>query len=286
MQTIIRQTDNHGMSALQPTYSQHHPLQKVLAIDTSTERMTVAIGAGGNAQPVGVFEGVGGAQASAQLIPVIQQLLADAGWTLAELDTIAFGCGPGSFTGLRTACAVVQGLAVAARPGGIPVLPVNTLLAVAEEARWQCLQSSEKPLHHVLALLDARMDEMYVAEYEWHAPAGESPHWQMHGTPWLSAPEALNTSAMSDVAPCLAGNAMALYGDRFPSHWHAAQQTVVWPTATALLRLAPSLWAQGLAVDAAGAQPLYVRDKVAQTTEERERIKALKAAQAQQEDQA
>lgn len=286
MQTIIRQTDNHGMSALQPTYSQHHSLQKVLAIDTSTERMSVAIGAGGNAQPVGVFEGVGGAQASAQLIPVIQQLLADAGWTLAELDAIAFGCGPGSFTGLRTACAVVQGLAVAGRPGGIPVLPVNTLLAVAEEARWQCVQSGTKPPHHVLALLDARMDEMYVAECEWHTPASELPHWQMHGTPWLSAPEALNTSAMSDVAPCLAGNAMALYGDRFPSHWHAAQQIGVWPTATALLRLAPSLWAQGLAVDAAGAQPLYVRDKVAQTTEERERIKALKAAHAQQEGQA
>jgi tRNA threonylcarbamoyladenosine biosynthesis protein TsaB len=284
MPTIIWQTDNHGMSTPPPD---HAPLalHKVLAIDTSTERMSVALGAGGAVAPVATYEGAGGAQASSQLIPVILDLLAQAGWTLAELDALAFGCGPGSFTGLRTACAVVQGLAVAARPGGIPVLPVNTLLAVAEEARWQCLQTGHAAPSLVVALLDARMDEMYVAPCLWQTDAHGSGHWHTIGHPWLSAPEALSVPG-ADVpspeaaspTPWLAGNAMALYGERLPPHWQACPQIVAWPTATAMLRLAPSLWAQGLAVDAAGAQPLYVRDKVAKTTEERERIKAQKAA--------
>ena len=75
----------------------------------------------------------------------------------------------------------------------------------------------------------------------------------------------------------LAGNAMAVYGARLPDAWAAVPQVVAWPTAAAILRLAGALWAKGEAVEAADAQPVYVRDKVAQTTEERERIKAAKA---------
>lgn len=268
--------DNHGMSApVSPTLP-----SKVLALDTSTDRLSVALGE--NGRVVQTHEGAGGAQASSTLIPVIQSLLGTAGWTLAELDAIAFGCGPGSFTGLRTACAVVQGLAVGARPGGIPVLPVNTLLAVAEEARWLWAQAGT-PVpagDRIVAVLDARMDEMYVAEARL-TPQGP----RLAGPPWLSAPETLRLgngwpehTPTSTPPPWLAGNAMAVYGARLPAPWQTCHQQAAWPTATALLRLLPGLWAEGQAVDAARAQPLYVRDKVAQTTAEREQIKADKLA--------
>ena len=101
--------------------------------------------------------GPGGAQASTTLIPAIRALLAQAGLTFARLDAVVFGRGPGSFTGLRTACSVAQGLAFGARGGlGVPVLPVDSLLAVAEQA-MQSLQSewesfsaaAEKPRQEV-----------------------------------------------------------------------------------------------------------------------------------------
>ena len=258
------------------------PGARVLALDTSTDRLSVALGSPDQPEGWLLHEGAGGAQASAALIPLIRQLLEQAGWPLAGLDAIAFGCGPGSFTGLRTACAVVQGLAYAARPGGIPVLPVNTLLAVAEQARWQREQRGEPCPERLVAALDARMDELYVAEF---ALAGSPAQPRLASGPWLSAPEALQLAdgwpeAGTGSAPLLAGNAMAVYGARLPPAWQAAQQESAWPTAAAMLRLAPALWAAGAAVPAAAAQPLYVRDKVAQTTEERERIKAEKLAAA------
>lgn len=265
--------------------------ERVLALDTSTDRLSLAVGRPGDA-PLAAHQGPGGAQASATLIPLIQTLLAQVGWRLDELDAIAFGCGPGSFTGLRTACAVVQGLAVAARPAGLPVLPVNTLLAVAQAAR-----AGAAPLaagQRVLAVLDARMDELYVAEAEVVAtPATDggttapSGSLRLLGPAWLSRPEALCTPAGWPLAPAdpgaappalLAGNAFAAYGTRLPAAWQAVPQVEAWPTAAALLSLLPHAWAQGEAVAAAGAQPLYVRDKVAQTTEERERLKAERAA--------
>ena len=258
------------------------PGARVLALDTSTERLSIALGCPQRPEGWLLHEGAGGAQASATLIPRILALLAQAGWRLAELDAIAFGCGPGSFTGLRTACAVVQGLAVAARPGGIPVLPVNTLLAVAEQARWQIVQRGEPLPARIVAALDARMDELYVAEVEL---AGDPARPLLDGRAWLSAPEALQLAdgwpdAGSGSAPLLAGNAQVVYGERLPPAWRVLRHEPAWPTAAAMLRLAPALWAAGAAVPAAAAQPLYVRDKVAQTTEERERLKAAKLAAA------
>jgi tRNA threonylcarbamoyladenosine biosynthesis protein TsaB len=230
----------------------------VLAFDTSTEQLSIAVRRG---ERVWTHEGAGGAQSSATLIPLIQQLLAEAGLALAQLDAIAFGRGPGSFTGLRTACAVAQGLALGS---GVPLLPVDTLLAVAEEARHAF------GAQRTVALLDARMEEIYAARYDFeaHGPLGE-PAAGAEG-PLLMAPESLA------VPPgwALAGNAFAAYGERLPA---AAARHAVLPTAAALLRLAPALLAAGRTVPAAQAWPLYGRDKVAQTTEDRAAIKAAAA---------
>ena len=237
-----------------------------LAFDTSTDVLSLAVARG---EQVWTQTLPGGAQASSGLIPAVLALLTQADMTLASLDAIVFGRGPGSFTGLRTACAVAQGLAFGA---GVPVLPVDTLLAVAEEARWAQLQAGtvvpDAELT-VLALLAARMDEVYSAAYRWQQLPGR---WQEVTPLRVGAPESV---AMPVGQPVLqAGNAFAAYGDRLPPVVPGVGRCEALPTAAALLRLAPALWAQGLAVSAEQAMPLYIRDKVANTTAEREAMKA------------
>ncbi len=231
----------------------------LLAFDTSTETLSVAVQT--TAGTVWEHTGTGGAQASASLIPTINRLMAQAGLAFKDLRAIAFGCGPGSFTGLRTACSVAQGLGFGA---DVPLLPLDSLLAVAEEARHT------HGALRVLSLLDARMDEVYAAHYQFHA--GSDPGtWQRVGGMHLLKPEAVQ----ADAGETLAGNAFAAYASRLPPH---APRVDALPTATALLRLAPSALAAGQAVPAAQALPLYVRDKVAQTTAERAAIVAARLA--------
>jgi tRNA threonylcarbamoyladenosine biosynthesis protein TsaB len=187
----------------------------------------------------------GGAKTSAALIPAIMALLKEADLTLQQLDAIVFGRGPGSFTGLRTACSVAQGLAFGA--GGIPVLPVDTLLAVAEEAR---INSDSTQIQ---AVLDARMGEVYTASYVYKDDV-----WNTHSDIQLLKPDQLQFEAGFH----LAGNCL-----------DEANRITALPTATAMLRLAPAMLAAGLGVPADQALPLYVRDKVAQTTSERAALK-------------
>ncbi len=226
-----------------------------LAFDTSTDVLSLGVALGEQRHTCTL---AGGAQASASLIPAAMDQLAQAGMALGELDAIVFGRGPGSFTGLRTACAVAQGLAFGA---DVPVLPVDTLLAVAEEARVLA-GVTDQPLT-VLALLDARMDEVYSAAYDW-----DGRQWAQRAPLQVGAPEQVALPQATRVL--MAGNAFEAYGDRLP----AGERIAALPTAAALLRLAPALWAAGQAVPAEQAMPLYIRDKVAQTTAEREAAKA------------
>ena len=223
----------------------------LIAFDTSTERTSVAVQRG---DVVVARDEEGGARASATLLPAILGALAEAGMTLADLDAIAFGRGPGAFTGLRAACSVAQGLAFGA---GKPVLPIDSLLAIAEEARRGAASV------RVWALLDARMDQIYAAEYE-HA----SGRWTTRVAPFLTDCEALAARWHEAPPTLVAGNAIAAFGARLAIGAATAAPEAM-PTATALLRLATTAWHDGAAVDAALALPLYVRDKVAQTESER-----------------
>lgn len=227
---------------------------KLLAFDTSTETLSIAVSAGAGA-PVLEHTAPGGARASAELIPALQALLARAGLALAALDAIAFGRGPGSFTGLRTAAAVAQGLGFGA---GVPVLAIDTLLAVAEEARGSAGAT------RVVAVLDARMGEVYFGAYE-HAEG----RWHTRQAPALGRP----AEVACPPGWVLAGNAIDLHRDALPAH---AGRIEAMPTARALLRLAPQEFASGAPHGAAQALPLYIRDKVAQTTEERAAERARK----------
>ena len=225
----------------------------LLAFDTATEHLSIALAVHGR---VWTHEAAGGAQASARLIPAILALLAQAGVTLRELDAIAFGRGPGAFTGLRTACSVAQGLAFGA---GKRVLPIDSLLAVAEDARGR---DSE---HHVSgSTMDARMDEIYAAQYVPAHGAG-----RCSTAPMLTTPAALNERWQAQPPQLVAGSALAAFGERLRIGAAACAPDAL-PRAAAMLPLARALWAQGGAVDAALALPLYLRDKVAQTTLERD----------------
>ena len=229
---------------------------KLLAFDTSTETLSIALTDG---ECSWRHSGVGGAQASRSLLPSIEALMRQAALRYAELDAIAFGAGPGSFTGLRTACSVAQGLGFAA---GVRLLPVDSLLAVAEDARASC-----SGFEHVLAALDARMNQLYIARYSW-----ADGRFNQHGEFELMAPE----RCVLEPGWKLAGNALPTYADRLPPGVQARHIAAL-PTADAMLRLAPELIAAGALVEPEHALPRYVRDKVAQTTAERAAIAAAAA---------
>ncbi|MEP6874941.1 MAG: tRNA (adenosine(37)-N6)-threonylcarbamoyltransferase complex dimerization subunit type 1 TsaB [Burkholderiales bacterium] len=235
-------------------------MESLLAFDTATELLSVAVVAHGR---VLTHEAAGGAQASATLIPAILALLAKAGVTLRALDAIAFGRGPGAFTGLRTACSVAQGLAFGANK---PLLPIDTLLAVAEDAR------AGRESLRVWVAMDARMDEVYAAQY-----AFADGVWAALDAPMLTTPAVLNARWQAQPPQLVAGSALAAFGARL-AVGDALLAPAALPRAASMLPLARALWAQGGAVDAAHALPLYLRDKVAQTTLEREAVRAAKEA--------
>ena len=148
----------------------------LLAFDTSTESMALAVQG-----PAGVCWAVepGGALASAALLPGLQRLLAQAGLTLRQVEAIAFGQGPGAFTGLRTSCAVAQGLGFGL---GCRLLPVDSLLIVAEDARMQA--APQAAAFEVVVAMDARMDEAYAGQYLW-----AQARWQtLSAVGWIGRP--------------------------------------------------------------------------------------------------
>lgn len=258
---------------------------RFLAFDTSTERMSIAVCDGAR---LWQHEGAGAAQSSATLIPAILQLMSGAGLRLDQLGAIAFGRGPGSFTGLRTACAVAQGLALGA---GVAVLPIDTLLAVAEEARfqWTLAHPDQTGPQRITALLDARMDEMYVQHFSLAGGA-----WQALAPCALLKPEAVQWPAPAHTQgpafSLMAGNVFEVYAARLPALPPGSDCLKLLPSASAMLRLAPALAAAGALREASQALPLYVRDKVALTTDERDQAKrqlaqAAETAQTAQEAQ-
>jgi tRNA threonylcarbamoyladenosine biosynthesis protein TsaB len=234
----------------------------LLAIDSSTERLALALQWGGRAWTV---EEAGGAQASARIVPQLMSLLEQAGATLQALDAIGFARGPGAFTGLRTACAVAQGLAFGA---GRPVLPLDSLLVVAEDAR---AASGAEAGFEVWVATDARMGEVYAGRYAWRGD-----RWDVLAAPALYELDALHARWQGEPPRVVAGSALAAFGERLSTQGaacHPAERS----RAEALLRVAQQAWRRGEAVDADQALPLYLRDKVALTTAEREALRTVEA---------
>ena len=225
----------------------------LIAIETSTELASVALWHQGQV----ISRESSGAQTHSMNVPgLIQSLLKEAGLTLAQCDAIAFGCGPGSFTGVRTACGLAQGLAFGAQ---LPVVPVVTLLAMAERAR---AAGTESVCHDVLALLDARMGEVYWSQYRYDA--GDQT-WQTVTEPRLSAAASVEPQGK----PVICGNGLMAYANDMTHVSDLIQMPDVMPHAADVAKLALSAIASGNVLPARDAQPLYLRNKVALTTQER-----------------
>lgn len=219
----------------------------LLAIDTSTDACSAALAVGAELRER--FE-IAPRTHSQLILPMVESLLAKAGLTLGEIDALAFGCGPGSFTGVRIATGVAQGIAFGA---DLPVLPVSTLAALAQDAH------DEYGATHVLAALDARMNEVYWGAYAisehglmqlqgeegvyppGHVPVPGTGPWQGAGSGWQRYAALLQTR--------LPGKISAIYADHHPR-------------ARAIAQLGVHAFKQGQAVSAELAQPVYLRNEV------------------------
>ncbi|MFZ5502204.1 MAG: tRNA (adenosine(37)-N6)-threonylcarbamoyltransferase complex dimerization subunit type 1 TsaB [Pseudomonadota bacterium] len=238
---------------------------RILALETSTEYCSVALWQDG---VVSARCELVGQKHSEVLMAMLDGLLKEAGVTVTQLDGIAFGKGPGSFTGVRIACGVAQGLALGAN---LSVVGVCTLEALAQASQHD----------RVVAALDARMGEIYLAAYE-RLDAG----WNTLCEPCL---------CKAEDAPGLVGEGWFGVGSGFAADTPASQQHAAAgsgaltrhfgkqlsgvdaraiPQASAISQLAAIQFRRGNALDAALALPLYLRNKVALTTREREAVRA------------
>jgi tRNA threonylcarbamoyladenosine biosynthesis protein TsaB len=224
---------------------------RILALETSTEYCSVALWQDG---AIAQRSELAGQKHSELLIAMLDVLLKDAGLGIKDLDGIAFGMGPGSFTGVRIACGAAQGLAFGA---SLPVAGVCTLQALAE--------ATGEP--RVIAALDARMGEIYHAAYEKRDGV-----WVAVSEPRLCKPE--EAPPVPGVGWFGAGSGFAMHGavlsGCYAGQLQGADGAAV-PQAAAIAALGAARFAQGRGVDAAEALPLYLRDKVALKTSERER---------------
>ena len=222
---------------------------RVLAIESSTDMLSIA--AGDEERRAERAERAGQTH-SARALPLIDAVLAERGWRPQDLDAIAFGAGPGSFTGVRIACGIAQGLALGAAK---PVIGVGTLEALAEQAFAR---------HHaprVFACMDARMHEVYVAAFERHGAAWHeiaAPAVLKPGDVVLPEGRWFGAGDGFAAAPALAGLA-GLEGT----------DAALVPSAGAVLALALLRLARGEGAAADDALPLYVRHRVALTAAER-----------------
>lgn len=224
---------------------------RILAFDTSGNWCSVAfVDSHGVTQQE---EPVGNAQ-SERLLPIAHEVLQRAGAALEDIDAIAFGAGPGSFTGVRIAASVAQGLALGLER---PVIGVCTLEAIAWQARH------DRAIEHVIACTDARMGEVYIAAYEWR-----DGRWNEASSPAVLKPEAVQLPSPAAWVGC--GNGFAAY----PTLASRLSLAEVLPdmraSAEAIAEMARMRVASGITGDPAHALPLYVRHRVALTTAERE----------------
>jgi len=225
----------------------------LLAIDTSTDFCSVAASRGGELfsrhEPA--------AQRQAEIIlGMLDAVLAEAQLEFARIEGIAFGAGPGSFTGLRIAAGVAQGLALAR---GVRVVGVGSLLALAESV------AEELEADRIVSCIDAHMGEVYYAAYR---KLGDA--WEEICAPGLCTPDAAPVLPGGDWTGC--GSGFAVYADRLSARLGSvvsALRPAAAPTARAVLRLALPRFAAGEAADAADAVPVYLRDRVALKTGER-----------------
>lgn len=219
----------------------------ILTFDTATEACSVALQCG---DAIYCRHEIAPQKHASLLLPLIQSIILEANITLKELNAIGFGCGPGSFMGVRLATATAQGLGFGLN---IPLIPISTLQTIAQTAYEQTRTEVR-----VLAGWDARMHEIYWGFYE----LDENHIMQPKVNDQLSAPEAIDTVFVGEIGS-LAGNAWVAYCNRLPTAFaEIPSVTNIYPEAKAMLRIAKSHYLSGNTVAAEHAHPHYVRHHV------------------------
>ena len=223
----------------------------ILALETSGDYCSVALWRDGN---IDSREMAAGQQQSGLLLDGVHALINECGVSLNSVDGFAYGAGPGSFTGLRVACGVVQGLAMGMDK---PVVGVGTLMALA--------QSQAAKATRVVCCIDARMNELYHAAYEQYADG-----WRTVCEPGVYTPTAVPTLPGAHWQAC--GNGFALHGDALCARYAGQLDGVdaaAYPHARDVAVLSAPIFKAGGGLPAESAAPVYVRDKVALKTHER-----------------
>ncbi|WP_179214387.1 tRNA (adenosine(37)-N6)-threonylcarbamoyltransferase complex dimerization subunit type 1 TsaB [Aeromonas veronii] len=220
---------------------------KILAVDTATEACSAALLVGDK-----LFSRWEEAPRdhTRKILPMVQAVLEDAGISLSDLDAIAFGRGPGSFTGVRIGISVAQGLAFGA---GVPLIGISTLAAMAQGAYRR------DGAQQVLTAIDARMNEVYFGRYELI-----DGRMQLVGDEVVSEPVALVDvrGKLAGPVTCV-GTGFETYGDTLSGLAdELAVSQVRFPAAEDMLPLARAAWLAGEAVPVEQATPVYLRDKV------------------------
>lgn len=222
---------------------------RILAIDTATEACSVALYNQG--ETLAHFE-LCAREHTQRILPMVQQILAEAGLSLTQLDALAFGRGPGSFTGVRIGIGMAQGLSLGAE---LPLLPVSTLQTMAQGAYR--LTGAD----NVLAAIDARMGEVYWGEFSRNAQGV----WSGEETEKVIKPEQLLARAAE-----LSGR-FATVGTGWETYPHLLGESpaaelfdgkMLLPHAEDMLPLALQLWENGIRVNPEEAEPTYLRNEV------------------------
>jgi len=222
---------------------------KILAFDTSTEYCSAALSLDGD---ILKKEVLAERRHSELLLPMIQETLSEAGLGLSDLDRLAFGAGPGSFTGLRIACGVAQGLALAT---GLPVIGISTLEAIAQQNRHD----------KIIVAMDARMGEIYHAAYVRHNDG-----WKSVSEPALSQPQ--QAPVLPDTGWIGCGSGFKVYHDRLEEIYRDQLMEIrdeQCPHAQEIAQLAAACAIVEFCSDPAEAAPIYIRNKVALKESER-----------------
>ncbi|UDG82645.1 tRNA (adenosine(37)-N6)-threonylcarbamoyltransferase complex dimerization subunit type 1 TsaB (plasmid) [Candidatus Vallotia cooleyia] len=238
----------------------------LLALDTSTDFCSVAVLYLKHASSVPCVisrHEYTGPVSGIRVLPAVREVLGEAKLVLADCEAVAFGAGPGSFTGLRIAAGVSQGLAFGL---GIPVVPICTLLACAERAR-----ESDSDARRLLVALDARMGGVYWADFVWDDVLDD---WRVYHPAALSAPDSV---PVPDEPFTLAGNASSVFGDALCVATRARViDSYAMPHAHSLAIVGWYAFMAGRSFPARLAIPEYVRDTVAKTISERAMEFAIK----------
>lgn len=230
-------------------------MANLLAIDTSSAWCSVALSLGDHVPEL--RHEAASAGASQLLLPWIESLLANAKISLKDLDAIAVGIGPGAFTGVRLGVAAVQGLAIS---NDLPTISVCSLDAIASQLTKTSAFQKAAPRYFVIAV-DARMEEVYWAKYETQSNSLPKRIGDIH----LTKPEDIDLAG----AQYLAGSAIEAYRERLPNFAGALDAEIA-VSALGVLDCAQQMFAQDMQQDVRQLEPLYVRNKVALTTAERE----------------